>query len=239
MKVLSLFDGISCGQLALQRAGIKVDNYYASEIKKEAISVTQKHFPNTIQLGDVTKIKLINNDQLVCENGVSLFQGIDLLIGGSPFQNFSMIGDGNGLEGEKSILFFEYLRLLKELKPKYFLLENVKMSKDNKLKIDEMLGVVGIEINSSLVSIQNRPRVYWTNIPNVIPPKDLNINFQDYIGIGDLEEAKVNYTPSRIKMWNNGEGINGLGTCDNITNKNKIRCITRKQDRSPNSKKYQ
>lgn len=223
MKILSLFDGISCGRVALEKAGIKVDKYYASEIKDIAIKCSKDNWSDIEYIGDVTKV----TKEMIGE--------IDLLIGGSPCQNFSTIGNNKGLDGEKSKLFFEYLRILNEIKPKYFLLENVKMSKENKLKIDNMLGVVGIEINSSLVSFQNRPRIYWTNIPNIEIPKDKNINFQDYKDIGELEEAKVNRTPSREKMWNNGLGFKGLGTCDNITNKDKCRCLTRKQDRSPNS----
>ncbi len=117
MNVLSLFDGISCGQIALERANIKVDNYFASEIKDIAIKTTQKNYPNTIQLGDITKI-----------DGTKLPK-IDLLIGGSPCQDFSIanLGSRNGLAGIKSSLFYQYLRLFKEVKPKYYLLENVVM----------------------------------------------------------------------------------------------------------------
>ena len=165
MNVLSLFDGISCGQIALERAGIKVDNYYASEIKPIAIKVTQAHYPNTIQLGDVTKIE------------AKELPKIDLLIGGSPCQDFSCANlTRNGLEGEKSSLFYHYLRLLRELKPKYFLLENVKMKKADEAKINELLGVEPIAINSKLLSAQNRPRLYWTNIPNIVAPDDKGIN---------------------------------------------------------------
>ena len=135
MTVLSLFDGISCGQLALQRAGVHVDEYYASEIKKSAISVTQKHFPNTIKLGDVRYLKAVDLPK------------IDLLIGGSPCQDFSPLKwinwESKGLEGDKSALFYEYLRLLKELKPRYFLLENVKMRKESEYLLNEFLGVTG------------------------------------------------------------------------------------------------
>lgn len=227
MKVLSLFDGMSCGRIALDRCGIPVEKYYASEIKKHAIKVSKANWSDITHIGDVTKI--YGND----------FKGeIDLLIGGSPCQDFSLLkANGKGLEGDKSKLFYEYLRLLKEIQPKYFLLENVKMKKDSKKQLDEYLGVEGIEINSRLVSYQNRPRVYWTNIPGFSVPDDLNINFQDYIGsFGEnLQDFKVNRTPSREKMWNNGEGKNSIGSCANITDSDKIFCITRKQDRSPNS----
>lgn len=154
MIVLSLFDGISCGQLALKRANINVDKYYASEIDKYAIDITQKHFPNTIQIGDVKNI-----------DTTFFNESIDLLIGGSPCQNLSIAGDRKGLEGSESKLFYEYLRLLKDLKPKYFLLENnSSMSLDNKNKISDLMGVQPIEINSAFFSGQQRKRLYWTNI---------------------------------------------------------------------------
>lgn len=173
MNVLSLFDGISCGQQALKELEIKVDNYYASEIKDIAIKVTTENHPNTIQLGDVTKIKIIG-DQFICEKGVSVFTGIDLLIGGSPCQDLSSANKvRDGLKGSKSMLFWEYVRLLKEVKPKYFLLENVaRMKKEDKDIISKELGVEPIRINSSLLSPQLRDRLYWTNIPNVTQPED-------------------------------------------------------------------
>lgn len=238
MIVLSLFDGMSCGQIALERAGIKVDKYYASEIKKCAIKVTQHNYPNTIQLGDVTKLSY-KDGILYSENGNYEVGKIDLLIGGSPCQNFSIanLKDRKGLEGVKSKLFYEYLRLLKEINPDYFLLENVKMNKESHKQLNEYLGVVGIEINSSLVSYQNRPRIYWTNIPNVIVPNDKNVNFQDYkdTDVEYCRQFKVNKTPSRERMWNNGLGKNNRQACANVTNSEKIFCLTRKQDRCPNS----
>ena len=238
MVVLSLFDGMSCGQLALKRAGVRVDRYYASEIKQSAIKLTQHHFPNTIQVGDVTKLH------------ASDLPKIDLLIGGSPCQDFSpskwINWESKGLEGDKSALFYEYLRLLKELKPKYFLLENVKMKKKSEYQLNDFLGVKGVHINSSLVSYQNRPRIYWTNIPGyeldlfgsmISQPEDKGINFQDYKDT-DYEyckQFKVNRTPSRERMWNNGNGRTQNGACANVTNAKKVYCITRKQDRFPNS----
>ena len=237
INVLSLFDGMSCGQVALERIGVKVDRYFASEIKKHAIKVTMNNYPNTIQIGDVTKVSY-KDGVLYTEEGNFIVGKIDLLIGGSPCQDFSILkANGKGLEGDKSKLFYEYLRLLKEIKPKYFLLENVKMKKESEKQLNEYLGVEGLHINSSLVSYQNRPRIYWTNIPNVSLPTDKYINFQDYIGkFGeDLEQYKVKRTPSREKMWNNGQGRNSFGTCDNKTYATKINCLTRKQDRSPNS----
>lgn len=238
MKVLSLFDGMSCGQIALERAGIKVDKYYASEIKKHAIKLTKEHYPNTIHIGDVTKVSY-KDGILYTENGDFKIGEIDLLIGGSPCQNFSIASITQlGLQGEKSKLFYEYLRILKEVNPKYFLLENVKMKKESEEQLNNYMGVKGIHINSELVSFQTRPRIYWTNIPNVKAPEDKNINFQDYKDT-DYEyckQFKVNRTPSREKMWNNGNGrYASLGGCKNVTNSKKVGCVTRKQDRSPNS----
>lgn len=152
MTILSLFDGMSCGQIALNRAGISYERYYASEIEENAIKVTQHNYPNTIQLGSVTEI-----------NGLELPK-IDLLIGGSPCQSFSNAGNGKGFDG-KSRLFWEYVRILRECKPKYFLLENVKMKKEWQDIISNEIGVQPIKINSNLVSAQNRERLYWTNIP--------------------------------------------------------------------------
>lgn len=169
MNVLSLFDGMSCGQIALNRAGIKYDNYFASEIDKHAIKETMANFPNTIQLGDVTKITADNLPK------------IDLLIGGSPCQGFSYAGKGLNFEDPRSKLFFEFVRLLKETKPTYFLLENVKMKKEYEDIITRELGVESITINSKLLSAQNRVRLYWTNIPNVSQPEDKNIKLSDIL----------------------------------------------------------
>ncbi len=228
MNVLSLFDGMSCGQIALNRAGINYDSYFASEIKKAAIKVTKHNYPNTIHIGDVTKLKL------------SLLPKIDLLIGGSPCQDFSILkAQGEGLEGDKSKLFYEYLKVLKVLKPKYFLLENVKMKKESEQQLNEYLGVEGIHINSDLVSYQKRPRIYWTNIPNASVPEDRNINFQDYkeTDYEICKQYKLSPVASHFKMWNNGQGRNNnqLNVSANVTRHNKVYCLTRKQDRSPNS----
>jgi len=227
MNVLSLFDGMSCGQLALERASVKYNNYFASEIKPIAIKVAKQNYPNTIHIGDVTKLDL------------SRLPKIDLLIGGSPCQDFSILkAKGLGLEGDKSKLFYEYLKILKEIKPKYFLLENVKMKKESEQQLNEYLGIEGLHINSELVSYQKRPRIYWTNIPGACVPKDRNINFQDFkeTNYDVCKIYKLNNTPSRIKMWNNGKKRSSeLKTCANITHSNKVFCLTRKQDRSPNS----
>tara|TARA_R110000824_G_scaffold332932_1_gene519518 strand:- start:62 stop:958 length:897 start_codon:yes stop_codon:yes gene_type:complete len=153
MNVLSLFDGMSCGQIALDKLGIKVDNYFASEIDKSAIQTTQKNYPNTIQVGGVVELK-----------GVDLPK-IDLLIGGSPCQGFSIAGRKLNFQDPKSKLFFEFVRLLKETKPKYFLLENVRMPEEIANAIDDILGVKRIFINSVEFTGLIRKRYYWTNIP--------------------------------------------------------------------------
>ena len=179
MNVLSLFDGMSCGQIALNRVGIDYENYFASEIKPHAIQTTQHNYPNTIQVGDITKL-----------NGKELPQ-IDLLIGGSPCQDFSRANrKQDGSDGEKSGLFWEYVRLLKETEPKYFLLENVRMKQEWQDIISEELGVKPVRINSSLVSGAMRDRFYWTNIPMDGLPKDKGINFQSLIDYGYTERDK-------------------------------------------------
>lgn len=167
-NVLSLFDGISCGQLALKKAGVKFDEYFASEIDNYAIEIAKDNFPNTVHLGDV------------CDLESRYLSNIDLLIGGSPCQSFSRAGNGEGFDGS-SKLFWEYIRLLKEIKPKYFLLENVLMRKEWEDVITEAVGVEPIKINSSLLSAQNRPRLYWTNIPNVEQPQDLGLTLSDIL----------------------------------------------------------
>ena len=170
MRVLSLFDGICCGHLALERAGIKIDSYDAYEIEKNAIKATETNFPDVVQHGDVT-----------IEDFTKYKGKIDLLIGGSPCTNLSMAGNGQGLKGSQSKLFYEYARAIKEAQPKYFLLENVIMKKEWEDIITNILGVEPIEINSSLVSAQNRRRLYWTNIPNVTLPEDKNITLEDIL----------------------------------------------------------
>jgi len=168
INVLSLFDGMSCWMLALQRAGIKVDKYFASEIDKYAIQVSEKNFPEIKHIGDITNIFTSNSwnkpiyaqawhwEWFVSKNS------IDIIIWGSPCQWFSFAGKQLNFEDPRSKLFFEYVRILKDVKPKYFILENVKMKKEYQDIISENLfGVQPIEINSSLVSAQNRRRLYW------------------------------------------------------------------------------
>lgn len=174
MKVLSLFDGISCAMVALKRNQIPVE-YYASEIDKYAIQVSQKNHPEIQHLGSVVGLKPPQ---------------IDLLIGGSPCQDLSIAKkDRKGLEGERSGLFWEYVRIWKEAKPKWFILENVNsMSKDAKAKITEIMGVEPIMIDASLVSAQSRKRLFWTNIPVQGLPEDRNILLKDVLESGEVDE---------------------------------------------------
>ena len=181
INVLSLFDGMSCGQIALNKLGIKYDKYFACEIDKYAMQVTQHNFPDTIQLGDV---------QFVTKETFGTHK-IDLVIGGSPCQGFSFAGKQLNFEDPRSALFFEFVRLVKELKPKYFLLENVKMKKEYQNVITQYMGVEPIEINSALVSAQNRRRLYWTNIPNIEQPEDKGIVLKDIIESGYVDDRMV------------------------------------------------
>lgn len=169
MNVLSLFDGISCGMVALQRAGIQVEQYYAYEIESNAIKISKKNYPQIMQCGDVTA------------EDFSKYKGVDILIGGSPCQGFSFAGKQMNFEDPRSRLYFEFERAVREAKPKYFLLENVKMKKEYSDVITQRLGVQPIEINSNLVSAQNRSRIYWTNIPGVCLPNDKGIMLEDIV----------------------------------------------------------
>ena len=210
INVLSLFDGMSCGQIALERAGIKVNKYYAAEIDKHAIQVTQHNFPNTIQLGDVTKVFAKDLPK------------IDLLIGGSPCQGFSFAGKQLAFDDPRSKLFFEFVRLKNECNPTYFMLENVKMKKEFEIIISKYMGVAPIEINSALLSAQNRVRLYWTNIANeayglfgdmqcMIPqPKDKGILLRDILesDVPDkyyLSEKMLQYFSNRAANFNQGK----------------------------------
>ena len=184
LRVLSLFDGMSCGQLALQRLGIEVSTYYASEIDKYAIEVCQANFPETIQVGDVCNLKTED------------FQDIDLILAGSPCQGFSFAGKQLAFADPRSALFFDFIRMLKGIKPKYFLLENVRMKQEFQDIITEQVSacypdfkggdlfgsqIKPILINSALVSAQNRQRLYWTNIPNIEQPEDKGIVLKDIL----------------------------------------------------------
>jgi len=182
INVLSLFDGISVTQLALKQLNIPVINYYASEIERNAIKVTQHHFPETIQLGDVRNV-----------DGTTL-PTVGILVAGFPCTDLTSIRQNRQeLNGEKSGLFFEVIRILKEVQPKYFLIENVKsMSQHSKNVISDLLGVEPICINSNLLSVQNRSRLYWTNIPNIELPTDRNLKLQSIINEGFVDRIKSN-----------------------------------------------
>ncbi|MBQ8481024.1 MAG: DNA (cytosine-5-)-methyltransferase [Alphaproteobacteria bacterium] len=180
LRVLSLFDGISCGRLALERAEIPVEVYYASEIDKYAIKVSEKNYPDIIRLGDIREIDF------------SRFIGkIDLIIGGSPCQDLSIAKKNRqGLEGEKSGLFWKFVEAVKTIKPKYFMLENVaSMSKENKQIITDTLGIEPILINSALVSAQQRKRLYWCNWA-VEQPEDKGIVLKDVLETGHAWSEK-------------------------------------------------
>lgn len=190
MNVLALFDGNSSLRIAIERAGIKVDKYYASEIDKYAMKVSQANFPDIIQLGDISEIYYKEKTGGIYNKGFSEFVGkIDLIVGGSPCQGFSFAGKQLNFKDPRSSLFFEFVRILKEVKPKYFLLENVKMKKEYQDIISGHLGVEPIEINSSLVSAQNRRRLYWTNIPGVKQPEDKKIMLKDILDDGSNQIA--------------------------------------------------
>lgn len=186
MNVLSLFDGMSCGMIALERAGIKIDRYFASEVDKYAIKVSEANYPQIERIGDVRNV------------ACGMLPKIDLLIGGSPCQGFSFAGKQLNFDDPRSALFFEYVRLLKECKPKYFLLENVKMKKEYENIISDLLGVKPIKINSSLVSAQNRVRLYWTNIPDIVQPKDKGIVWGD---IKEHDAPSCHYYKTKGLAW--------------------------------------
>jgi site-specific DNA-cytosine methylase len=182
LNVLSLFDGISCGRLALERAGVEVDNYFASEIDPHAIKVVKHNYPDTIHIGSVSDVFAENLPR------------IDLIIGGSPCQGFSFMGNQLNFSDPRSKLFFEFSRLVKEVSSKnpnaFFLLENVKMKKTFEDIITNDLGVNPIKINSSLVSAHLRSRIYWTNIPNQTIPSDKGVELNDILEFGASERKK-------------------------------------------------
>ena len=184
MNVLSLFDGMSCGRIALDRLGIEVDNYYASEIDKYAIAVAKENYPETIHVGDITQLDPKD------------FQDIDLILAGSPCQGFSFAGKQLAFDDPRSALFFEFIRLLKAIKPKYFLLENVRMKQQYIDVITQQVSecypdhegndlfdskIEPILINSALLSAQSRQRLYWTNLPDITQPEDRGIVLRDVL----------------------------------------------------------
>ena len=255
-NVLSLFDGISCGAQALKDSNVKFNNYYSSEVDKSAIKIALHNHPEIIPVGDVRN--LIGKD----------FKGVDLIIGGSPCQNFSFCGTRKGMTTKEGIevtslkqylqlkkegfefegqsyLFWEFVRLVKEIKPKYFLLENVRMDKKWEDLISEILGVKPVKINSSRVVPQNRFRNYWTNIPTTVP-EDRSVQLSDFIrqavtGVGfrgvkdpkkPIKTGKVGYTVRMQIRKDNianaiitslGNAQSGSGTGHYLTVDNMIR----------------
>ena len=191
MNVFSCFDGASCGQLALNKLGVPISNYYASEIDKYAMQVTQANFPNTIQLGDITKVD------------ISQLPKIDLMMGGSPCQGFSFAGKQLNFEDPRSKLFFDFIKIRDKLKPRYVLLENVRMKKESEDIISDYMGCSPIKINSSLLSAQSRNRLYWfvelvdgNYVPiNVNQPQDKGIVIKDILEelpFGDIPNYLAN-----------------------------------------------
>jgi len=195
MNILSLFDGMSCGRIALDRANIKVNKYYASEIDKYAIKVSQANFPDIQHIGDVTQI--LKRSHLHNES-------IDLLLGGSPCQGFSFAnGDRLNFDDPRSKLFWDYVNVLRVLKPKYFLLENVMMNQESQDVITKELGVEPILINSSLLSAQNRKRLYWTNIPFDMP-QDAGIVLKDILQDPSEIDPKFFYSNKSVEYMERG-----------------------------------
>lgn len=187
MNVVSFFDGISCGQIALNKLGIKYSNYFAAEIKPLAIQVTKDNYPNTIHIGDVSKISF-KDGVLYTENDSYHIGKVDLFIGGSPCQDFSQANlIKKGLEGKKSQLFFEFLRFKNEANPTYWLLENVVMDNFNYHTISNYLNTTPVNINSKLVSAQLRDRLYWTNIG----PANFNLFGERYCAIPLPKDKKI------------------------------------------------
>lgn len=219
MNVLSLFDGISCGQVALQRAGLVVNDYFASEIDKHAIAVTMKNFSNTTQMGDVSEIR------------GEVLPRIDLLIGGSPCQSISGLGKRDGLAG-KSGLFYEYLRLKEETSPAYFLLENVVGNRKSIDEISKCLGVEPVLIDSKDFSAQNRKRFYWTNI-EIKPYVKCQTTLIEILD-EELKSTSV-LTEARLKWLLSEKGQNSVKKKYTSIDPIKAQCLTARSDASWNS----
>ena len=221
ITVLSLFDGISCGMVALERAGIEVDKYIAYEIEHNAIEISKKYYPEIVRGGDVTK-----------EDFTKYKGKIDILIGGSPCQNLCSCGNRKGLEGEESRLFFDYVRALYETEAKWFLLENnATMTKENQDIITGIMGVEPIYINSNLLTAQERKRLYWTNIPDIKQPEDKGIFLRDIVQPREEKKeyecykrmmAKEEGTLAHKKAWSQVKTLDqksrALTTAQNISN---------------------
>ncbi len=240
LNVLSLFDGMSCARIALDKLGIPC-RYYASEIDKYAIKVAKANYPDTIHLGSVTdiswKVRYLHKH---------LQPPIDLLVGGSPCQGFSFAGKRLNFDDPRSKLFWEYVRILKQTQPRYFLLENVRMKQESQDVITEALGVEPIAINSNIVSAQNRYRLYWTNIPFDMP-EDKGIVLQDILedGITDRDKAhcidanyfkggnlKSYFEKNRRQLVFSKDGLCHVGDAD-ISGFDSVKRVYHPQGKSP------
>jgi len=221
INVLSLFDGISCGRLALQRAGIEINKYFASEIDQSAIKVSKQNWPDNIQVGDVSVLK------------GSDFCDIDLLLGGSPCQSFSVAGKQEGFSG-KSGLFYHWHRLFEEIKPKHFLLENVVMKKEWENEITNLVGTEPVLINSSCFSAQSRKRLYWTNL-SVSELPIPNKFARDYIGEDYLTKEEIKKLDiSKIDFYNFKSKISQKRIIGNFRGKDQlINCLTASNSSNP------
>lgn len=230
LNVLSLFDGMSCGRIALDRAGLEAGNYFASEIDKHAVAVAKHNYPSTMHIGDVTKVKY-HDGKLFNSDGNVVFEGtIDMVIGGSPCQSISNLGNGDGLDG-KSGLFFEYLRLLTEVNPKYFLLENVVGSKKAVDRISELVDVQPVLFNSNIVSAQNRSRYYWTNIKFELPSQK-NIFLKDILDTNPKDTCEL--THSRFQWLTSEKGQICVSKKYAAIDPEKANCLTARSDASWN-----
>lgn len=230
LTVLSLFDGMSCGRIALERAGIPVKAYYASEVDKHAIKVSKANWSDVIQIGDVTKVSH-KDGVLYTENGDFNVGEIDLVIGGSPCQGFSIAGKQLAFDDPRSMLYFKFEEILKEINPKYFLLENVRMKKEHQDLITERIGVEPIGINSKLLSAQNRNRLYWTNISGVKQPKDLGIKLKDILEAAfddkyRIKDGRLNWLKSFGELKEQGGYV--------AFNPDKAKCLTVRSEPSWN-----
>lgn len=229
MKVLSLFDGMSCGRIALGQAGIKVSNYFASEIEKASIAVSQFNYPDIVQIGDVTKVTF-KDGVLHTENGDFNVGNIDIVLGGSPCQSISTLGDGSGLEG-KSKLFWHYKRILDEVNPKYFLLENVVGSKKAIEEITTVMGVQPHKINSNLFSAQNRSRLYWTNI-SLKEIEDVQVKLMDILDNTPSKHSIL--TPGRLRWLLSTKGQETVKKKYAAIDPERANCLTARSDASWN-----
>jgi site-specific DNA-cytosine methylase len=230
INVLSLFDGMSCGMIALERSGIKVNNYYASEIDKYAIKVSQSNYPEIVRVGDVTKISY-KDGTLSTEFGNFQVGKVDLLIGGSPCQSISNLGNGLGLDG-KSGLFYHYLRLKDEIQPTKFVLENVVGNKKAIDIISEQVNQLQILIDSNLVSGANRKRYYWTDIEGVEQPPNKHIMLKDILT--DSDDKSKSLSDGRLKWLMSEKGQATVKKKYASIDPIKAGCLTARSDASWN-----